>query len=118
MTDVVASTLTNEQLYAIAGDCRREIQKRTTHALHHAVREIVMAHPTVARAGARGATPIRVFIGTDEWDDGYFYASSGQLEFSDASTEWIDLTALHDALTEASDLDGPLGDLTRMRIRL
>lgn len=59
-----------------------------------------------------------VLITTTEWDNGYFYDTSGTAIYSDGSIDPIDLDAAEDTLTELAAEGGQLGSQAGILVRL
>lgn len=77
-----------------------------------------LAEPDWAPENDGDPTVTHVLITTSEWDNGYFYDTSGTAIYSDGTTALIDLDAAEDTLTELAAEGGQLGSQAGLLIRL
>lgn len=113
MLAIDVTTLDDGDLLRLAIAVREERVRRESATLIEAVRTQL-----VGRYPDRPAT--KVTFGTDQYDNGHFYSTYGTVTFADAaeSNESFDRTAASDALTELSDVCGPLDAAAGLTVNL
>lgn len=107
--------LGDSELIELLRKANEEYAKRNEGSLVEVLRELLSEDEAVELAGRHGA-PVRVFIDTMDYENGYFFHASPTVVFADGTIErGLEMDALEDVLTEVSSDYQPLtGDSTLM----